>query len=466
MKKKRKEQSKALWGGRFSKGLDPIAKSFSYSLAVDKRLLPYDIETSIAHVKTLAKAKVLKKSEAESILKGLKSVLSQLSKEDLTKYEATVEDVHTLVQNKLEAKIGALAKKLHTARSRNDQVVTATKLYLRDVCVKLIKKVSLYQKALLKLAEQGQDVAIPGYTHLQRAQTVLFAHHVLAYIEMAERDKKRISDALGRMDELPLGCGALAGLSFNLDRAYTAKLLGFSKVSTNSLDTVSSRDFCLEVLSVLSIMYTHFSRLAEDFILWSSQEFSFIEISDDFATGSSIMPHKKNADMFELTRGRAGKIYGNLVHALSMLKGLPLSYNRDMQEDKETLFVSCALAEETLSVLSTMIQGIKIRKERCLIAAYDSFLYATDMMDYLVHKGVALKDAHTIVGRVVQFALNKHKDLSKLKVEELKKFSSFFEKDVAAVFDPMHSLRQRKTVGSTNPTRVRNMITTWKKKLS
>ena len=328
---------KKLWGGRFSKHLDPVACAYSYSLSIDKELLPYDIQATTAHVKTLAKAKVLKLAEATRLIKGLQWVEKYISTKNISALNKDVEDVHTLIHNLLEKKVGPVAKKVHTARSRNDQVITATKLYLKDKGTVLIDQLANYQKALLVLAKKGKHIAIPGYTHLQRAQAVLFAHHMLAYVEMAERDKERFQSLLTRVDTLPLGSGALAGLSFPLDRMYTAKVLKFSKVSRNSIDAVSSRDDIIEALSCIAILSMHLSRLSEDFILWNSQEFGFIDIPEEFATGSSIMPHKKNADMLELTRGRTGKAFGNLIALLVTMKGLPLAYNRDMQEDKEPL---------------------------------------------------------------------------------------------------------------------------------
>lgn len=460
------EKKSSLWGGRFEKQLDEVACRFSYSLACDKTLLGYDIQTNIAHVKTLAKAKILTTREATKLISGLKAVEAILMKEDLSQHYASIEDIHSLIQMRLEKKVGLVARKLHTARSRNDQVITATKLYMKDSLGKLIRKITRYQKALLVFAEKGIDVAIPSYTHLQRAQVVLMAHHVLAYVEMAERDKKRLMSSLSELDEMPLGSGAAVGLSFPLDRRYTAQLLGFKTVSQNSMDAVSSRDAILSVLSDIAILFTHFSRLAEDLILWSSQEFSFVTVPDDFSTGSSIMPHKKNPDMLELLRGRTGKAYGNLISVLVAMKGLPLAYNRDMQEDKEALFSSVDLAFSALDVLSGMMPKMTVRKHRCLISASDSLLFATDLMDYIVKKGVALKDAHGIVGKMVLYAMHNSKDLSQLSHAELKKFSPRIEKDIIEVFSPEGSMRKRVTVGSTHPRRVKQMVNRWKKKLS
>ncbi len=456
---------KKMWGGRFNKHLDQVACEYSYSLSVDKELLPYDIQATIAHVKTLKKAKVLKPLEATKLIKGLMGVEGYLKSKDLLKFNKKFEDVHTLINDILEQKVGVVARKVHTARSRNDQVITATKLYMKEKITIIINKLTQYQKALLVLAKTGKSVAIPGYTHLQRAQVVLFAHHILAYLEMAERDKERFKSLFSRVDRLPLGSGSLAGLSFSIDRAYTAKLLGFSKICENSIDAVSSRDDTIEFLSCISILFMHLSRLSEDFILWNSQEFGFIDIPDDFTTGSSIMPHKKNADMFELTRGRAGKAFGNLVSVLVTMKGLPLAYNRDMQEDKEPLFSSVNLAINVLSLFSKMIPKIKIKKDSCFIASSDSFLYATDLMDHLVKGGIALRDAHFIVGQIVSYSLKSRKDLSELSLKELKKFSHGFDIDPKQIFNSKQSLSKRKSFGSTNPSMVKRMISSWERRL-
>lgn len=455
-----------LWGGRFKKGLDPIARQYSYSLYVDQVLLPYDIQTNIAHVKTLQRARILTQTESQKLIVGLKAVETQLMQEDLSDYYDTVEDVHTLIQMKLETRVGLIAKKLHTARSRNDQVITSTKLYVKDAVSCLLTKIGQYQKALLALAEKGRTVAIPAYTHLQRAQVVLVAHHVLAYVEMAERDKMRLHASLKELDEMPLGSGAVAGLAFDLDRAYTAKLLGFSRVSENSMDAVSSRDTLISILSDISIVFMHLSRLSEDLILWSSQEYRFISLPDEFATGSSIMPHKKNPDMLELLRGRAGKVYGNLVALLVTMKGLPLAYNRDMQEDKEPLVSSVSLACDSFDVLSGMLTKITINEHRCLHAANDSLLFATDLMDYIVKKGVPLKDAHHVVGEMVLYSLNRQKDLAELSFDEFRVFSKVIEKDIIEVFGADRSMRERLTRGSTNPQKVKDRITKWKRTLA
>ena len=459
------DDMKKLWGGRFKGDLDDSAKVFSYSINVDGALLPYDIQNNIAHVKTLRKAKVLTSDEEKKLIAGLKWTGEHLAKEDLRPMQLEVEDIHTLIQMTLEKKVGTLAKKLHTARSRNDQVTTSTKLYLKDKLNEALNLLDAYQKGLLTLAKKGKDIVVPGYTHLQRAQTVLFSHHILAYLEMAERDKGRLRDALKRMDEMPLGSGAMAGLAFDLDREFTAKELGFSSICANSMDAVSSRDYIAEILSVIAIMFMHFSRLSEDMILWSSQEFKFIEISEGFATGSSIMPHKKNADMFELTRGKAGKAYGNLISLLTMMKGLPLTYNRDMQEDKEPLFSSIELLLSALQVLSKMVAKISVCKEVCKTASGDSFLYATDLMDYVVKKGVPLKDAHSLVGEIVVYALDNKKALNALSLKELKQFSSKIEKDALDIFAAEASIKKRKTFGSTNPAMVKKMLDKWAKKI-
>ncbi len=457
--------SKKLWGGRFKEELAGIAKRYSYSLGIDKELLPYDIKVNIAHVKTLLKGKVITSPEAKMLVSGLEKVKRRLEKCDILKYCSDMEDIHSLIQAELEKEVGAVAKKLHTARSRNDQVITSVKLYVRDKVNKVVEAIENYQYSLIGLADKNKDVFIPAYTHLKRAQVVLFPHHLLAYVEMAERDKARFLASLKISDELPLGSGAVAGLAFPLDRAYTAKLLGFSRVTRNSMDSVASRDFIIEFLSNVAIVFSNISRLCEDFILWNSEEFSFIEISDKFATGSSIMPHKKNPDMFELARGRVGKVYGNLISLLTTMKGLPLSYNRDMQEDKEALFSSLNLTLDTLNLFAQMLPLCKVNREKTGRAVSDSLLYATDLMDYLVKKGVPLKDAHTLVGKIVAYAVNAEKSLKDIPVDEYRKYDKNIDSDVYGLFKAEASVDKRMTVGSTNKRFVFAEISRWKRRL-
>lgn len=457
---------KKLWGSRFQEELAQDAKDFSFSLAVDRELLEAEIRVSQAHAKMLAHTGIVSRKEARTLVRGLESVLKELKSKCLWKLCSEVEDVHTLVQSALEKKIGKTAKKLHTGRSRNDLVATSTRVWLKAKLVVLAEKANGLQSALVETGEKFIAIAIPGYTHLQRAQTVLLSHHLAAYVEMLERDKGRLLDALKRTDACPLGSGALAGSTLPLDRAFVARLLEFGSVTANSLDAVSDRDFILETLSALAILFVHLSRFGEDLILWNSSEFGFISLPDSYATGSSLMPHKKNPDILELTRGRSGQAIGNLMALLVMMKGLPLSYNRDMQEDKKGLFETVALAEGTLTVLANLVKKITVRELRCSAAVSDSFLYATDLVDYLILKGIAFQDAHGIVGKMVQHSISVERPLKELSFKEFQRFSPVIRKDIYEVFDPAKSLHRKKTAGSTNPDLVKVGLRAWKSKLS
>ncbi|MDD5085308.1 MAG: argininosuccinate lyase [Candidatus Omnitrophica bacterium] len=456
---------KRLWGGRFKKELSLRAKEFSYSLAVDGVLLDAEITVNEASAKALTKTRILTKAECGRILKALALLRRRFSGRDLKSFYAKYEDVHTFVQAELEKKIGSLARKIHTGRSRNDLVTTVTKVYLRTRLESLDLAVKQFQKSLLRFANKNRKIIIPGYTHIQRAQPVLMAHHILVYVEMLERDKSRLADARRRMDELPLGASALAGSGIGIDRRYLARLLGFSRVAANSMDAVSDRDYILDVLYALSVLFTHLSRLAEDFILWNSSEFNFIRLSDCYATGSSLMPQKKNPDMLELVRGRAGKVYGSLISLLVTMKGLPLAYNRDMQEDKEPLFSSVNLALRSLGVLSGLVDEAEVNKEACFKASLDSFLYATDILDYLVSKGMPFEKAHSLVGKIVRHAISSGRELWGLTVKEYKEFSPLFRDDIYQVFIPEVSTETKRTLGSTNPANVRRELQVWAKRL-
>lgn len=452
-----------LWGGRFTKELAPEAKCFSYSLKVDQELFVYDIVGTIAHAKMLGKIRILTPKETKNLVKALEGIRKAYAGEPLDRYAQNFEDVHSFIYTELEKRVGGLAKKVHSGRSRNDQVATAARLYLKDKIPALIKRIQEFQKALVQLAERNQSVAIPGYTHLQRAQTVLFSHHLLAYVEMLERDKSRFHHAEETCDELPLGSGALSGSTLPLDREYVRKLLGFKKLSQNSLDGVSSRDFVMETLSSLAILMVHLSRLSEDVILWNSSEFGFVTLRDDYATGSSLMPQKKNPDFFELARGKTGEVIGDLVTVLTLMKGLPLSYNRDMQQDKPALFRSLHTAELALETLKGAMATLEVNEDRCEAAASDASLYATDFLDHLIERGTAFKDAHDQVGRVVAYAVGKNKDLRTLSLAEFKKFAPKTHHDVHHLFSAKVSLLKKKTLGSTSPRSVKKQISFWKK---
>ncbi len=402
-----------LWGGRFAKSMDPKAFEFSSSLAVDQKLARYDIEGSIAHVKMLAKTQIIARDEADRILKGLKGILTSVTSGRF-KPDPKYEDIHTNVQALLEKRVGKVAQKLHTARSRNDQIALDTRMYVREGARFIVSSIVKAQKSILGLGKRYSQVIIPGYTHLQPGQPVLLAHHLLAYVEMLERDKGRFVQASQRADELPLGAGALAGTTLPIDRGYVAKLLNFSKVSANSIDAVSARDFVIETLSCLAILAMHLSRLCEDLILWSTEEFGFIVIDESFCTGSSLMPQKKNPDILELIRGKTGKAYGNLVSVLVAMKSLPLTYNRDMQEDKEPLFNSLEQMASSLEVLASLFKGIKVNLPRVREAAADELMIATDLAEYLIKKKVASTQAQQIVGEIVKHCIDKKKKLSEL----------------------------------------------------
>ncbi|MFC1809715.1 argininosuccinate lyase [Candidatus Omnitrophota bacterium] len=452
-----------MWGGRFKKELADNAKAYSYSLAVDQVLFEYDIRVSCAHAKMLAHQKIIKSSEAQAIVKGLKFLLKEFTGKDLSKYATKYEDVHSFIQTKLEAKIGAVAKKLHTARSRNDLVITATKLYLKDNGAHIIVGISSLQKALVRCAAKNKEVIIPGLTHMQHAQVVLLSHHILSYVEMLERDKARFISALDRADELPLGAGSLSGTTLPINRTYVAKLLGFKRLSLNSMDAVSDRDALIEVLSHASILFMHLSRFAEDVILWNSQEFGFIEFSDEYATGSSLMPQKKNPDMLELCRGRTGCVYGNLVSLLTTMKGLPLAYNRDMQEDKKPLFETTALTIATLDILKSVVATMKVNKVRCLLAVHDSYLYATDLLDYFVKKGCAFSDAHTLVGKIVLYSQEKGKDLSFFNLEDFKRFFPKADKAIFNCLKAEHSINEKNVTGATGKRVLAKRLQHWER---
>lgn len=451
-------QNKKLWSGRFSKETNKFAEKFNASIDVDVRLALYDIEGSIAHAKALKKAKILTPSETNKIIKGLNSIESEILKGKF-KTSLAMEDVHMAIEQRLTKKIGSLGGKLHTARSRNDQVATDVRLYLKDELASIYNLIEDLQIAIIKFAKTNIDIIIPGYTHLQKAQPILMAHHMLAYFEMLDRDKERIVDTFTRTDVLPLGSGALAGTPYNIDRNYIAKLLNFDKVSENSIDAVSDRDFIMEFLSNGSIIMAHLSRLSEEFILWSSDEFSFITIGDDFTTGSSIMPQKKNPDMPELVRGKTGRVYGNLIAMLTTMKGLPLAYNKDMQEDKEPLFDTVDTVTDCLTILTLMIESTKVVKSVTDKSTSGGFLTATDGADYLVGKGMPFRDTHNVMGKIVAWCLKNNKELEDLTLGEWKKFSKLFEKDILKTVTIKASVNARKSHGGTATSKVKARLT-------
>ena len=461
--------AKNLWSSRFKKGLDSTVKCFSYSLYVDGELLQAEVRVNQAHARMLARVGLISAGEGRRLVSALAAIGKKFRVKDphenpLAAYK-DVEDVHTFVQLELEKKVGALAKKIHTGRSRNDLVVTSTLVYLKEKLPEVGKKITGLQRTLVDFAEKAGKTVIPGLTHLKRAQPVLLAHHLLAYVGMLDRDAARLHDALHRMDALPLGAAALAGSGLPLDRKFLAKELGFSKINENSLDAVSDRDFIVEILSVFSILWMHLSRLAEDFVLWNSEAFGFVSLDDSVATGSSLMPQKKNPDVFELVRGRAGVIFGHLLSLLTMLKGLPLAYNRDLQEDKPALFDSIHKTALALETLRVAISRTEIAKGAEDWKGAEDFIYATDLLDYLVEKKVSFRDAHERVGGLVRYAVDEGKKLSELSLQEFQKFSPQFDSGVYGLFDPWTSVSRKKTSGSTRPSQVRKWIQFWKKKL-
>jgi argininosuccinate lyase len=447
--------------GRFKKPLARSAVRYTSSLPFDWRLYPYDIAGSIAHARMLAKQRIISPKEAEKLVKGLKSVQKEIEQGKF-KFKLELEDIHMAIESRLMEKVGKVGGKLHTARSRNDQVALDLRLFARDAILSTVSGLSELQGALIGLAEANRDVTIPGYTHLQAAQPVLLAHHLLAYFEMLQRDVERFADCLVRTDVLPLGSGALAGVAYKIDREFLARELGFSQLSQNSLDAVSDRDFVLEYEAAASICMMHLSRLAEEIVLWSSAEFDFIELDEAYATGSSIMPQKKNPDVAELARGKAGRVYGSLMALLAAMKSLPLAYNRDLQEDKEGFFDTVDTVISTLEVFSGMVSTLKVRSESTGRAVERGYILATDLADYLVKKGEPFRTAHEIVGRLVSYAAERDSLFAELSLSEYKKFSPLFERDVYSITIES-SLAARDVVGGTAPRQVARALARAKK---
>jgi argininosuccinate lyase len=457
--------AKKLWEGRFSEKTAEIVETFTASIDLDQRLYRYDIDGSIAHCKMLAKTAIISEDDAATLIKGLQQVRAEIEAGRF-QFDNALEDIHTHVESRLAEIVGSVANKLHTARSRNDQIALDVRMFLKDTVSTMIQRLAKLQIVIVNLAARHFDVLMPGYTHLQRAQPVLFAHHLMAYYEMFERDVQRLEDCYKRIDVMPLGSAALAGTTFPIDRKYTAKLLGFAEVSANSIDSVSDRDFILEFLSAAGICMVHFSRLSEELIIWSSAEFGFIELPDSFATGSSIMPQKKNPDVSELTRGKSGRVFGNLMALLTLMKALPLAYNRDMQEDKTLLFDTVDIVSACIEIHIQMLPKIKINPLAMEQAAGSGFSNATDMADYLVGKGVAFRQAHHCVGQAVGFALDQSKELQELTIEELRGFCEHIEEDIFDVLAPRRVAERRDSIGGTGSKQVKAAITQAERKLA
>ncbi len=447
-----KDKSKDRLRGRFKKGIDKDVEKYVASISLDWRLYEQDIAGSIAHARMLAKQGLISKKDAELIAKGLDSIRKEIE-EGKFQFKVELEDIHMNIESRLFEKIGDVAGKLHTARSRNDQVALDMRLFVKEAIAETIGKIKGFQLALLDLAEANKSSIMPGYTHLQQAQPVLFAHHLLAYFEMLQRDITRFQDCLKRTDVMPLGSGALAGVGYSIDRDFVANQLGFSELSRNSLDAVSDRDFVIEYEAAAAITMMHISRLAEEMVLWSSEEFGFVELDDAYASSSSIMPQKKNPDVVELARGKTGTVYGNLLGILTMMKGLPLAYNRDMQEDKQGLFDTVDKLLATLEVFAGLIGTLKVDSNRMQQVMGDSYLLATDLADYLVKKGLPFREAHRIVGELVKHAVSKGKSFQKLGLDEYRKFSPLFDKDVYGITTET-SVSARNVVGGTAPKQV------------
>lgn len=457
--------TKKMWGGRFKEQTDAEFWKFSNSLDYDKQLLEYDIKGSIAHVKMLSKCNIVPKKESGKIEKALSSMLKDAGQGKL-KIDQKAEDIHTAVFIALQKRVGKAAEFLHTARSRNDQVVLDLKMYCRDKLAEINTLVKKLQTAMVDFSKKHVDVVMPGYTHTQHAVCILLSHQVLAYVNMLERDKQRLISALERIDEMPLGSCSMAGTGLTIDRQHVANLLGFSKISQNSIDAVSSRDFVLEILSALSILSMNLSRISQDLIFFSCNDTGFLDIAETYCTGSSIMPQKKNPDSLELIRATSAKLYSNLILVLTMMKGLPLSYNRDMQLDKEPLFSSVNDIFASVSILTGIFKTLKVNGEKIDAAlAENDTIYALDIADYLVRKKMPFSEAHSMIGKIINYTEKKNTKLSALSIAEYKKFNRIFEEDIFKVFNAKRSVMLKKSMGSTNPLLVRQQIDKWYKKL-
>ncbi len=452
-----------LWGGRFSESTDAFVEEFTESVSFDKELALYDIKGSIAHARMLGKQGIIPQEDAEKIIKGLEEIRKEIE-EGKFQWKKELEDVHMNIEKALIEKIGDVGGKLHTGRSRNDQVITAFRLYLKEETNNIIQLLRQLKKALLEKAKETVDIVMPAYTHLQRAQPVRMAHYFLAYLEMYNRDEERFSDTLKRIDQMPLGSGALAGVDFPIDREMTAKELGFSQIMRNSLDATASRDAIIEFLSDAAICMSNLSRQSEDLIIWNSAEFFFIELPDKLTTGSSIMPQKKNPDVLELIRGKTGRVYGDLVALLTIVKGLPMAYNRDLQEDKEPVFDAVRTLKGSIIGMTKIIEGLKPRKE-VMEKAAGGFALATDLANYLVRKGMPFRQAHHVVGQIVGYLTQQNRELESITLDELKKFSPLFEEDALNILSPYYVADARKSYGGTAKERILEQIKYWEEKL-
>src|SRR5580700_1888662 len=449
-----------MWKGRFQQETAPAVQRFTESISFDWRLYKFDIQGSIAHASALARAALLTAEELQQIESGLKAIEKEIDDGHFP-FRIDLEDVHMNIESALTSRIGSAGAKLHTARSRNDQVALDLRLYLRHETDEVLQRIATLQRALVELAEKYRETILPGYTHLQRAQPVLFAHHLLAYVEMLERDRERFVDGRKRINRMPLGSGAIAGSTIPLDREHVAGLLGFPEVTRNSMDAVSDRDFVAEFLFAVALTGVHLSRLSEDLILFASSEFQFVKISDGYTTGSSLMPQKKNPDVCELARGKTGRLIGNLVSLLTSLKGLPMTYNRDMQEDKEAVFDSIDQIKLVLEVYAGMILEIEVDSNRTRLAASDPVLLATDLADYLVLAGVPFRQAHEVIGKLVAYCIERNCGFPELKLEEFRQFSEKFGPDVFSVLNLDRAIDNRTAIGAPSRKNVAAALEAW-----
>ena len=453
-----------LWEGRFKKEIDSKTNDFNSSIRFDSRMYKEDIKGSIAHSKMLAKQGIIDKEESKKIVDELNKIQEDIENNTL-EINKDAEDIHTFIEGELTKRIGSAGKRLHTARSRNDQVALDIRMYLKNDIKEIIKLLKELLSTLIKKAEENLNTVMPGYTHMQRAQPITFAHHLMAYVEMILRDIERLQQTYNRTNVMPLGSCALAGTTYNLDRNYVKDLLGFSEITKNSLDGVSDRDFAIEFISNISIIMMHLSRLSEEIVLWCSWEFKFIELDDAFSTGSSIMPQKKNPDITELVRGKAGRVYGNLMGILTMMKGLPLAYNKDMQEDKEFIFDTSDTVKICITTLIPMINTMKVLKENMRKAALKGFINATDCADYLVRKGIPFRDAYKATGTLVAYAIDNDKTLDELSLDEYRKISDKFDEGIYKAIDLKTCVMKRNVIGGPAPNQVEKRINEIKKSL-
>ncbi len=456
--------AKKLWSGRFRQSTNRLVEDFSASIDFDWRLFREDIAGSIAHCKMLGQCGILTEEEVEKIVDGLAEIQREIEHGEF-EFDHALEDIHMAIEQRLIEKIGDVGGKLHTARSRNDQIALDLRLYLRNTIFSFLKLLNALKRSIVSLAEKHSETIMPGFTHLQHAQPVVLGHHMMAYYEMFKRDSERLKDCLRRTNVMPLGSAALAGTTFPIDRKITADLLEFPELSRNSIDAVSDRDFVVEFLSAASLIMLHLSRLSEELVLWNTSEFDFVSISDSFCTGSSIMPQKKNPDVPELIRGKTGRVYGALMSVLTMMKGLPLAYNRDLQEDKEPLFDAIDTTGACIELMARLLGELSFKEKRLLEEAEKGFITATDLADYLVRKNIPFRRAHRITGEIVQYCIEKDKKLEDLDLSELKEFSNTFSEDVYEFIRVEASVRQRKSFGGTAPALVKRAIEEVKEEL-